>query len=336
MFTVRAFNSQTGKLEKPRFFADEVTEKTRRHLSGLYNYTCLGCNTAQYHWRKETRRCGNAETLRETFARNRGTQHELGCRYDYSDLARDHSDSVYIKGGALHIRVNFPLGSSYDDLHPPRGDAVPAPAGGQAKIEKRPIDSLRKLVDLLEKKFGGLEDYALQDVKLDYQGHTYRWNDLFIAADDYKRAYRQRNDKDGKERALPMLFVVKPVAEIAQNENGKRRFVCEEQYMGGDYKGKKMRFTVVSGDGETSSHIRRLIERRKHGWNKDETEAGKDTLLVAARPFIGEMRRHDVVNAYLTVMKQDQVARIDTKKYWRLLSGPRHQLSMMDQLSPST
>lgn len=334
MFTVRAFDRQTGDLEQPRFRADEVTEKTRRSLADLYNYTCLGCDTAHYHWRKKTRRNGNTETLRETFVRNRGTQHEDGCAYDYFEFARDNPDNVYIKDGLLHIRINFPLGNAYKDLYPPRKDfEVPQHYGSAPKIKKEPIDSLRKLVDLLEKRFGSLEDHALEDVLLDYQGQTYHWQDLFVPSDRYARVYKACHEKSPDDReSHPVFVVVKPLSEIAPNAAGKRRFVCEAQYASTDkHKNLEVKPILVCDDDETSTHIRRIIERRKNGWNKDEVQAGLDTVMVAARPYVLDAHRHSQVNAYLTIMHQSQIARLPTKQYWRLIPGKRHQLSIFDQ-----
>lgn len=334
MFTVRAFNRLTGELEKPRFRADEVTEKTRRPLADLYNYTCLGCDSAHYHWRKQTRRNGNTETLRETFVRFRGTAHETGCRYDYFEFARDNPENVYIKNDQLHIRVNFPLGSSHDDQFPPRKEFDAAPYHGiLPRIKKEPIDSLRKLVDLLEKRFGSLEDKALDDVLLDYQGQTYHWDELFVASDRYKSLYQAAHDgmsEDG--RAPPMLVVVKPLSEIAPNAKGKRRFVCEAQYANTDkLKLIEVKPILVCDDDDTSNHIRRMIERRKNGWSKDEAQARRDTVIVASRPYVLDAHRHAHVNAYLNIANQSQIARIDTTQYWRLISGKRHQLSIFDQ-----
>lgn len=339
MFTVRAFDRHTGELEKPRFRADEVTEKTRRPLADLYNYTCLGCDTAHYHWRKKTRRNGNAETLRETFVRYRGTEHETGCRYDFFEFARDNPDNVYLKNDQLHIRVNFPLGSSHDDQFPPRKEfELPHHFTREPRTKKEPINSLRKLVDLLEKRFGSLEDKAMEDVLLEYQGKTYHWNDLFVPSDKYGRLYQAAHDglmDDG--RTPPLLVVVRPLSEIKPNDNGKRRFVCEMQYANPDgMKQIEVKPILVCDDDDTSNHIRRIIERRQNGWNKDATQAGMDTVMVAARPYVMDAHRHAQVNAYLTIMQQSQIARLETKQYWRLISGKRHQLSIFDQPGMST
>lgn len=334
MFTVRAFDRLTGELEKPSIRADEVTEQTRRSLADLYNYTCLGCNSAHYHWRKKTRRNGNAETLRETFVRNSGTKHDPGCPYDYLEFARDNAEAVYIKNGQLHIRVNFPLGSSHEDLYPPRKEFdIPHYHGVMPRIRKEPIDSLRKLVDLLEKRFGSLEDKALHDVILEYQHGTYHWDELFVPSDRYKYIYQAAHEKnDVNDKARPVLVVVKPLSEIAPNLHGKRRFVCEAQYARTDkYKDLEVKPILVCDDDDTSNHIRRLIERRKHGWRKDAVQAGMDTVLVAARPYVLDAHHHAKVNAYLAIHDQSQIARVASGQYWRLVSGKRHQLDIFDQ-----
>ncbi len=311
MFTVRASDKKTGQEIHSRFSATEVTPETRHTLSELYNYTCLACDKAFFHWRKETRRKGNQDLLPETFVRNRSSAHETGCRYDYERLTQENSGTVYIRDGRLHIRLNFPIGSAARDLSPPRADFNKAARGSASVIEKKPIGSMRLLVDFLEKNFSSLDDPALNDIDFDYQGKVFAWRDLFIPKERYKTLYNHSRQKDPDGS----LVVVYPRAEIKRSNKGKPRFVCEMQYAEGN-RNLRVKPILVCKDEEMADHIRLILLRRKTGWDKNPEEAKKDCLLVAARPFQPDYEPLLDKNIYLSVMENTQLARIDRTRYW--------------------
>lgn len=325
MRTVRAINRHTGEV-KSTFKATEVTVITRQSLAELYNYACLNPSCgASFHWRKPVRAGGNSVYREETFVKNKTTAHALACPYDYSELASQYSNTLYVENDRLHVRINFPLGSAPTDISipaDPRKAFNKAASGINIKPKVEPIDSLRKLTDFLEKNFGNIESMAMSDINFDYQGRIYVWDDLFVASDNYKKLYQVAYDKKKQEdESSPVIVVIKPRAEIDRNKNNRPRFVCEPQYAKPGYKELSVKPILVCEDDEMAGYINRVVKNN-------------GAILVAARPWFAREKRYKRpdIPVYLMARQVAQLARIDEKKYWRLISGRRHQQDFLSQL----
>lgn len=325
MQTVRAVHKGTGEVIS-RFSATEVTNQTRRSLADLWNYTCLNdACPATFHWRQSYRADGNRHLIPATFAKNPSTKHQIGCKYDYSAFAEKHRDAVSIEDGRIHIRVNFPLGAAEKDVAPGTPNLrhyFNRISHRDASIKKTPIKSLRNLVDFIEKNLGSLEDVAMNDVDLDYQGRVVSWNKLFVASDDYKKLYDAAYDKKNREDSNPVLCVIKPTHSVSRNAKGRPRFACEAQYARPHDRYLMVQPILVCRDDEMGAHIEKII--RKNG-----------SLLIAARPFPAVTTvNQNTPPVYLMALNNAQLAQVDTQTYWRLVSGTRHQTSFISKFGP--
>lgn len=327
MRNIQAIDKQTGEVRSP-FAASDVSEVNRDRLAATYNYTCLNPNCGcTFHWRKSVRRRGNQQIVPPTFVKNPSSEHIAGCHYDYARFAFDNPSIAYVKDDTLHIRINFPLGTHQDDLYPPTVSYSSIfnnegrNLGHQSRVKKEPVDSLRKLVDLLEKQFGSLESPALADVAFDYQGHIMHWHDMYVASNNYKKLYLESYDADNVHKTSSLLSIVKPLSRIANNAEGRPRFSCEAQNARPHSQLKSIKPIFVCANEVMAGYIDRVI-------------AQNEVMMVAARPFpaqkeIGRVKDH---NVYLYAHDVSQLARVDKEMYWHLIPDSRHQLSMMDRL----
>lgn len=316
MRKVRAFEKGTNKLVG-FMRADEVTSATRH----AHDYGCLdaGCS-ARFYWRDTVYAKQNTEIRDATFAKLPSSQHAEKCRYDFSRFANDHRDVVYATGDVLNVRIGFPLGSAPSDLYPDRpgmlSDAQRRAAHNNVEIQ--PINNARALVDFLEKHFGGLEDDGLDEMMLHYQGMPYRWSDIFVGSDNYKKLVMAAQKIDDRGRSDAVFTVVKPDHRIKNNEHGKPRFACVTQ----DARPEKVLAQVtpylLCADEEMAGHIQRVIDRG-------------EVMVIGARPHVEEHVYGRIISVHLNCVETRQLARV-AAEYWRPILAARHQLNFLDTL----
>lgn len=232
-------------------------------------FRCLDENcTAAFHRVSGYRRQENTNEVPPHFARNPHETHRTDCPYDYETKAARHHDVTFMKNGELHLRINFPLGSSYRDLNPARA-RLPRVDRRTAE-DNTGIQSARSLPDMvkiLKDEFGGLESPALENLKLDYQGRSFAWMDIFVTPARYGRLVEAAASGTGEQDAV--LADIVPEREIGRNSKNKRRMSCAaETALIGD-RSLKIRPIIVAGDD-----------------NIIDTLSAGDHFLVAARPFV--------------------------------------------------
>lgn len=234
----------------------------------------------------------------------------MACDYDYENKASRHRNVAFEKDGKFHLRINFPLGSSYSDLHPQRGRLTAAQKiAAQNNTGKKAVGTVAGLVKFLEREFGSLENPALENLVLHYQGRNYEWPETFIASGNAAKIFETAAGKT-KDVTAGALAVVKPHQEISASDRGKRRFVCEEVPLAMNGNKSVLHPVIVC---ETAM----LAQRIKTG----------AAMLMAARPFIPPHILHDeklhgcaAVPVYLYVADRTQFATIDDK-YWNPVPG---------------
>jgi hypothetical protein len=305
MKKVRAF-SLKGEFERV-VRAGELPESARRQ----HKFKCLdaGCSAA-FHLVKGHRRKENTEPIAPTFARDPGSRHREGCRYDYDVIASHHRYQAFIRDEKLFLRVNFPLGGKPTDRHPERGGLTGAQIrAAERNTSKQPVASLQVLTRLLGKEFGSLQSEALENLVLDYQGHSYAWPDVFTDSDSYARLHQEAAKKEDERKGL--LIAVKPLNEIPRNDKGKMKFACEPQNI------------VVGGRHEI---IRPVLVFENDELAKD-MKAGK-TMLVATRPFIPDrvLAKSNPpggnVSVYLYVHDKSQITPVPESTWRKPILGP--------------
>lgn len=269
MKRVRAYNPEdrsfTGTLH-----ADNVNDETRHaRILGCLNADC----TATFHWVQAHRRHENTKEVPATFRRNKSSVHTEGCDFDYEILARQHRDLVFIKDGVPHLRINFPLGSSWTDRHPERGQLTKAQrTAAENNSNVISVSSLARMVNFIEKQYGSLENPALENLVLDYQGRSYPWDEIFVTAQQYTKLFNEAANPE-RDQARAMLSIVQPLREIARSRKGKRQFECEWQHGDTGKAEEKIRPLIVCETDSVAEKIEKAV--------KDKSPA-----LIAARPFI--------------------------------------------------
>lgn len=293
--------------------ASEITDSER----DVYDFRCLdeSCG-AEFHLRRRSWPLEATKEVSATFVRNPSSKHKPGCDYDYENKASHHSSVSFYKNGAYHIRINFPLGSSYSDLYPERGRLTAAQKiAAQGNSDKKAVRSVSGLVQLLEKEFGSIENAALENLILHYQGRSYDWPGTFVASNDYTRIFNAAADnKPDVTRSI--LCVVRPELEISPSKKGKRRFACTELPAVVNGQDIKLRPVIVCETSQLAQNVKT---------NK--------TMLLAARPFISPtvlkdddlLRGFGPIPAYLYVADQTQMAVINNE-YWDPVSRRQAEL----------
>lgn len=309
MRRVRALDKDSGQFLKT-IHASTVTEESRY----AHDYCCMDpeCG-ARFHWRKETVKRENTKTLPPTFVRNASTSHKKGCAYDYEYKARHNSGLTFYEDGFYHLRINFPLGGAWED----RNMAQSALTGEQRRVAKgrshyKGLSDMRSVVAFLEKEFGSLESPALENLVLHYQGHDYKWTDMFVRADDYKRSFNAaaQNAADDYRTRQRQIMVVKPLKTLPKNSKGKWRFGCEVQ--AADTYGKKRNIQPIL-----------VVDNSFAATLIDEIMRDKGVMLMAAAPFIPPSALEEKRSGpkaqtpcYYNIIKPSQFARINPR-YWR-------------------
>ena len=310
-------NDLTGEHRKIRS-AGDVTEPERY----AYTFNCLNLDCgAEFHLRRRTWARETTEEVAATFVRNPSSQHKAGCDYDYESKASRSEEKAFFRDGKFHLRINFPMGSSYSDLHPQRGRLTAAQkATAQNNTGKKAVGTVAGLVKFLEREFGSLENPALENLILHYQGRNYEWPETFGASSNATKIFETAANRL-MDVTAGMLAVVRAHQEISASDKGKRRFICAEAPFTLHDKKSMLRPVIVC---ETAM----LAQGIKAG----------STVLVAARPFIPPHILHDenlhgrgAVPVYLYVADRTQFAAIDDK-YWNPVPGK--QIALFGDLRP--
>ncbi|PZO85396.1 MAG: hypothetical protein DI626_07495, partial [Micavibrio aeruginosavorus] len=255
--------------------AEAVTEETRR----AYDFQCIEdqCSCSM-HWRRAVYAKGNADPRPPTFAKNRSSDHKLNCPGDVERIMHQNIDYVTIKDGRVNVRINFPMGGAASDRFPAKGylsEQMKQAAENQKII--KPFSSIGKLSDFIEKVFGSLDSESAAEVVVNYQGKSAEWGKLFKGSNMYEMLYhRARNLKQTESGHVtsPIFTVVKPLHEMGRNEQGKRRFACEDQLVHIGGRTQKITPTIVCDKGEP------MLAKTVAEHAKNQTP-----LIVCARPF---------------------------------------------------
>lgn len=284
-----------------------------------HKFKCLDerCG-AEFHWRRASSPLENTREVAATFVRNPSSKHRAGCDYDYEAKASRSSEGAFVQNGSLHLRVNFPLGGAYGDLHPERGRLTATQKhAAAANTKKKSAGSVATMVKFLEREFGTLENPALENLVLHYQGRSRDWNGIFVKSTDGARLYREAALPAG-DKSAGMLAVVKPEFETSPSGKGKRRIACAEIPVGVDGHRFTLRPLIICETGDIAQSIK--------------TGA---PMLVAVRPFIAphELKTRPVgtVNLHLYIADHTQFTPV-ADSYWN--SAPGKQAALFDSFRP--
>ncbi len=279
MKRVKGLDKESGTLVG-MVHAASVTEGSRY----AYKYGCVyddcGCT---FHWRRAVQAKGNTDPIPATFVKNRSSSHKDGCPADFEAIHRENSEYTTLKDGAIHVRVNFPLGSAPVDRFPKRGylsEELLKAALNQKDIQ--PFGSLKELVKFIDKNFGGIESDAAAEIMVNYQGRAVEWGKLYKGSDRYEKLYARSRDfkyQDEGKDTPPIITVVRPVTDLGISEKGHRKFGCEEQRV--KIEGRWQRVIPVIVCDKFNTDLAHAIEK-----NIEDNE----TMLIAARPFHPGMR----------------------------------------------
>ena len=312
MRRVLAIDKQSGFVTG-RQDARDKTEGTRHsHIYRCLNTSC----SCTFHWRQAVRAKENTEVRPATFVKNPSSDHIAGCRYDYSAFAHEHRDVAFSDGDNLHLRIQFPLGAARSDLRPWEPGALSdrQRLAAHHNIDKRGFSSLEALLDFIEKKLGGLEDPALDDVILHYQGLELKWNDLFVRSDHYSKLIHKGREKDKDDKTSPTFAIVKPSHMGDRTAKGNRRFICESQEARPDKRLMAVHPILVCRDDFTVSCLDEIVER-------------DGSIMVASRPHIIDPQRGNDLFAYLYFTERTQYTMV-AKQYWHPITAARHQMDL--------
>lgn len=302
--------------------AEAVTEETRR----AYDFQCIenGCSCTM-HWRRAVYAKGNADPRPPTFAKNPSSEHKFNCPGDVERIMHENIDYVTIRNGQVNVRINFPMGGAPSDRFPAKGylsEQMKQAAENQKII--KPFSDIGKLAGFIEKVFGSLDAESAGDVVVNYQGKSVEWSKLFKGSDMYDKLYhRARNLKrtDSGYITQPIFTVVKPLYEMGRNEQGKRRFACEDQLV--QIEGRSQKITPMIVCDKNEPMLAKTIA--KHAENKTP-------LLVTARPFYSgpesKPAQYGDHRIRLFIHDLSQVAPV-AGRYWKPCDRPmRRQLDL--------
>ncbi len=318
-----------GKLERI-MPAAAVTEATRH----AYEWRCIenGCDCTM-HWRKAVHAKANTDLRDPTFAKNPSSAHKAGCVRDFTRILHENIDYVTVKNGQIHVRVNFPLGSSSIDRFPQRGHLtaeMKRAAEGQKDV--KPYSSIKDLAAFIEENLGGLDADAAGEVIVDYQGKEVEWGKLFKPSDAYEKLYLRANTRKGvNEGTSPIITIVRPIKEILPNGNGKRRFECEfQQVKIPEYAKRQKVIPVIVCD----SHDPVVSDK------VEKTMRDSSIMIIAARPYQPKDEESSAPAHFgkqqisLYIHKVEQIASVDPK-YWKLGYQPAVQLDLFGKSGPN-
>lgn len=307
MKRIRALDKTTGEFLRI-LHADELSDERRR----AFGYSCLdpAC-TQSYHWRTSYRMDGNRIQIPATFAKNPGSSHKTGCRYDFAKIAAGSKDLAFYQDGAFHLRINFPMGGAQSDLRVPYARIEPEKLRRNAFNERASmigLGSLCAVVKFLEKEFGSIEASQTDILKLHYQGQSFDWSTAFAASDAYEKIInvpKEAADKLTQSR----LAVVRLSHELPANAKGKPRFACDVQDARTSSRLQRVQPVLVSGHPSVTALFRDMAQDHS-------------TALVASRPFRPNThektafapRKATPVSLYVASM--DQVSLLEPR-YWR-------------------
>ena len=314
----RGLNLETGEFEgiqDARAKRDNPTDKERySHIFNCLNENC----SAKYHWRKAIRAKENTGIAQEpaTFIHNYKFPHIEGCRYAYQNYARQHREVSYDASDMLNLRLSFPIGAAIADLRPDLSGMLPQSQiqAANDNIDKMGFNSLRNLIDFIEKKMGGLNDPMLGDLNLFNQGIKKEWGDLWTTPIQYARLLEKSQQFDAQEREEAAFTLVRPTHKGRKTEKGNIKFICEPEHTMFESKLIEVRPILVCFDERITADFERVADR-------------KEPVLVASRPVQPVNQYGKIKNIYLSVASTDQLARVD-KKYWRPVLTKDKQLGL--------
>jgi hypothetical protein len=312
---VRAFekNSEENKQFLGIIEASDLSDATRHD----HDLRCLSCSAA-FHWVDQHRILQNTKVVSAHFRRNRSSSHEDGCAYDYEVLAKKNKDVVFLKNGIPHLRINFAIGSSFTDRYPQRGQLTRQQrAAASQKSNIKSVGSLNEMINFLEKEYETLENEALENLVLEYQGRAYPFGETFIRSDDYTSLFNAAADRN-KDNSDGKLVAVRPVKEISRNQKNKRRFECEWQHGSTGSRREKIKPIIVC---ETDSVAQKIAKAAN----------SNEPAVIASRPFISQQTlnnyRRPNVPIYLYAHNHKQIEPVDNK-YWRYSPGRQTNLAL--------
>ncbi len=302
MRRARAHDKQTGEFVR-MMNASAMTEDLRY----AYDYRCCeaACNCT-VHWRKFVHAKENTDPRAATFAKNASSEHVSGCHQDYERIARDNSAYTYFKDGAFHVRINFPMGASDQDIYPGRGylSQQQIHAANNTK-DITPFSTAKSLVAFIEKNLGELDSEDLPDLVLHYQGRTALLADKVVGNMDYQKLYDLSIAQDRNKNTPVALTIVKPTHEIKANDNGKRRFVCAPQEARINGRKHAIKPVIVCYYDENAQGIADAIQKNQ-------------TLVVMTRPYsTGQKFGYKETTVSLSIRKNEQVTPVSSR-YWRV------------------
>lgn len=304
MKRARAFEKGTDQFVK-LMSASAMTEALRH----AFDYRCpeQGCD-CKVHWRRETSVNENTEKRPATFVTNPKAKHAAGCFHDYERIAKENSEYTYYKDGALHVRINFAVGTAKSDLYPMREGYLTESFKQAAQSHKDlvPFSSLQDLLKFVEKNLGPLDREDLPDLYMHYQGRQALFEDKFIGSNNYAKLYESSLLPNGKKERPSAIVVIKPDHEIEANSHGKRRFACLPQSVIVNGRDQVIKPIIVCYDDNPT--LAPQIE---------ETTQRDMTIAMTTRPFSnGIIHGFKETPVYMNIQNDHQFAIVDDK-YWK-------------------
>ncbi len=311
MKRVRKIDPFTGEHEGRKQSRD-MTEETRYK----WDFRCLSeeCNAA-FYWVRPHRKFENTKEVDSTFRRFSKSPHQEDCRFDFENKVSAHKNLTFFKNGQFHLRINFPLGSSWADQNPEKGRLTRAQKrAAENNKGLKAVSSLSEMVHFLEREFGSLEDEALENLVLDYQGRSYPWREIFAGNRHYSKLFSAATDEN-EDESRSVLAVLRPEKEIAGNAKGKRRFVCAMQ-SGQTERGAENIKPVITCETKLSVlSVEAAIRNNK-------------TVLMAVRPFVSPttltLKNRQNTPVYLYAYSHNQITEVKAE-YWKAEAGQKKQ-----------
>jgi len=304
-----------GEFEKIRD-AEDIEERER----DAHEYRCLNpACSATFHFRRAANPLENTSGRAASFVHNSNSPHVTECDYDYENKVARRRDVSFFKDGLYHLRINFPLGSDpRKDVYPNRARLSAAQRRrAAANVGKKCIGTLAGVVKLIESEFESLENGALENLVLYYQGNAYEWPEIFVPADGYEKIFEAAT-RSRTDETRPLLTVVMPEREIDRSPSGKKKISCRAQQIIVDGRAMKIR-PVISFETDA------LAEKFRVG----------ETFLITGRPMItAKMRDQSELSyangkpAYFHIHDERQITRI-SDNYWR--NRPVVQMKLFDK-----
>lgn len=319
MKRVRALDKETGEFVR-KIHAGSVSDETRHdHAYGCMDPLC----SARFHWRDGYTKRENTKKVWPTFARNPSTQHKAGCNYDYEYKAKHNQSLTFYDAetGLFHLRINFPLGASWEDKNIGRGSlSAEHRRVARNRTHYKALPNLESVVKFLEKEFGSLESPSLENLVLHYQGQDYRWGEVFVGAESYKDSFNAAAQPDDYDKKIKQITVMKPVQEQSLSPKGKRRFECEAQFAHTGIRRERLKPVIVCDNSYSAEQVEKVMR-----------DSG--VLLVAAKPFIRpsdlNAQRRNGFPCFYNVTSYAQISEI-SPRYWRYYPARQQTFGDLD------